>query len=135
MVHIDPEAIRRNPVLGVLLGSAAAAMMGWLLYSGWPEMRLLLAQRSPDRVSLHEAVNQRQARWVTTSEGRWERSADHVAILQVGASPRSALVMFLGLAATGVLGIGFAGCFLRLMLRDRERRSETLPAMTPIEPR
>jgi hypothetical protein len=210
MVHIDPETLRRRPIVGVLLGTAAAAMVGWLCYAGWPEMRLLLGQRTPDRVSIHDAVNQRQARWVTISEGRWfcdhqvtlerrmgperwvlgkvdetevpiagptvgellvasfdgelkcesrvhtpltgvigsreifgsrgalrrwSRSAEHVAILKVDASPRTALMMFFGLSAIGLLGLGFAGYYLRLMLRGRERRSETMPAMAPIEPR
>ena len=210
MVHIDPETLRRHPILGVLIGAAMIAVVGWLLHSGWSEARELLGQRAPDRVSLHETVNLSRIRWVTVSEGRWDcartvanvrrpglerwlmgkvestevpitgtvdgevlvarfdgavacesragspltgvvgstvifggsralrrwgEGGDRVAVLQVGESPRSAWILMLGLMGIAALGIVFAGFYLTLLLRSRQRLAETVPAFGPIEPR
>jgi hypothetical protein len=208
MVHIDPATLRRYPIVGVLLGGATAVLLGYLIYSGWPEARALFAQKTPDRLSLHDIVSQRSARWVTLSEGewhcdraittersqgierwfrgkiettevpitgaieremlvasfdgalkcaersgepltgvvgssqiftsraalqRWRRSGYDVDILNVGASPRWALIMFVGLVALALGGFVFCLYYLRLMLRS-SRRSEGLPVTEPIQP-
>src|SRR5262245_18888533 len=209
MVHIDPATLRRHPVLDVLIGVVAAAFLAFLLGSGWGEARVLLAQRAPDRVSIHEAVSPGWVRWVTLSEGqwhceraitmerapglerwlrgpvestevpitgetegellvasfegavtcaerdgssltgvvgsmeiftsraalrRWGHEGERVAVLHVGATPRFALVMLVVLALIAALGIGFAGYYLRLMLRPGERRAAPLAAGAPIQP-
>lgn len=71
MIHVDAETLRKYPILGVLLCVAAAVMFCYFLGSGWAETRALLAQKAPDRVSLHEAVSLRHVRWVTVAEGEW----------------------------------------------------------------
>jgi hypothetical protein len=71
MVHIDPETLRKHPILGVIIGGATAVFLGYLISSGWPEARTLLSQKAPDPVSVHETVSLRGTRWVTLSEGRW----------------------------------------------------------------
>ena len=74
---------------------------------------------------------------IFTSQGtlrRWSRSGQRVAVLNVGASPRFALVMLLGLIAVGVGGIIFAGYYLRLMLAPLRQRRVPLPSHGPIEP-
>ena len=209
MVHIDAATLRKYPVLGVLIGGATAVFLCYLLWSGLDEARVLLGQKAPDPVSLHETVNLRGIRWVTLSEGqwhcdqaitierraglgrwlrgpvettevpitgaiegevlvasfdgsvkcaerggspltgvvgsteiftsrgalrRWRRSGDRVAILHVGASPRFALIMLIGLVAVGVSGIVFAGYYLRLMYRSGSRHSARLPLSDPIQP-
>jgi hypothetical protein len=65
---------------------------------------------------------------------RWGRTGHRVAVLQVGASPRLALIMLAGLLAIAVLAIGFAGYYLLLMLRLRARRLDRLPSFEPIQP-
>src|SRR5262245_51815493 len=210
MVHIDAATLRRYPILGILLGGVTAAIIGSLLGSGWRELRELLAQKSPEAVSLHEAVSRRGARWVTVSEGRWDcedewtterhsvlerwirgpvettevpiagpirgeilvasfdggtecldragspltgivgsdeifsgraalrrwaNSGDRVAILQVGARPQSALLMFIGLAVVFVVGLVMAGYYLTLLLRPGDRHPARTPSMEPIQPR
>jgi len=71
MVHIDAATLRRHPIIGVVLGGATAVLLVHLILSGWPEVRDLLGQKAPDRISLHEAVNLRRVRWVTLAEGEW----------------------------------------------------------------
>jgi len=66
---------------------------------------------------------------------RWSRGGNRAAILQVGASPQSAMILLVGLAAIALLGIGFAAYYLMLMIRSRERHSAPLPSMEPIQPR
>jgi hypothetical protein len=67
------------------------------------------------------------------TQRRWNRSGDRVAVLNVGASPRSALIMLVGLAGVALLGIGFAGHYLMAMLRSRERHAAP-HSMAPIQP-
>jgi hypothetical protein len=206
MVHIDAATLRKYPILGVCIGGATAVFLCFLLGSGWSEARVLLGQRAPHPVSLHESVNLRRIRWVTLSEGqwhceqavtidrrpglerwlrgpvettevpitgamegevlvasfdgamscaerdgssltgvvgsteiftsrgalrRWGRDGNRVAILHVGASPRFALIMLIGLVAVAVGGIVFAGYYLTLMLR-RDRHSRPLHSSDPI---
>jgi len=210
MVHIDPATLRRHPIIGVLIGGGAALVIGWLLISGTGEARALLAQKTPDALSLREIVSQQGVRWVTLTEGewhcdraitiersagperwimgpveatevpitgssdgdvlvaifdgevkcaqragsaltgvvgstqifttdsarrRWRHSGDRVAILSVGASPRYALMMLIGLGAIAALGVGFAGYYLAVMLRSVDRHSAPLPSEAPIEAR
>lgn len=71
MVHIDPATLRKYPIVGVLIGGVTAVVLGGLLLSGANEARSLLSQRAPDLVSIHEAVQSRDARWVTLTEGVW----------------------------------------------------------------
>ena len=71
MLHIDPRTLRRHPILGVAIGGATAIVLAWLLMSGMGEARALLAQKAPDRVSVHEAMSLRGIRWITISDGRW----------------------------------------------------------------
>jgi hypothetical protein len=209
MVHIDAAMLRKYPILGVFIGGATAVFLCFLLLSGLSEARVLLGQKAPDPVSLHESVNLRRIRWVTLSEGqwncqqaitirrraglerwlrgpvettevpitgamkgdvlvasfdgavscaeragspltgvvgsteiftsrgalrRWGRGGNRVAILHVGASPRFALIMLIGLAAIAVSGIVFAAYYLRRMLRSRGRHSARLPSSDPIQP-
>jgi hypothetical protein len=209
MVHIDAATLRKYPILGVLIGGATAVFVGCLLWSGLGEARVLLGQKAPDPVSLHQVVTLRGIRWVTLSEGqwhceqaitierraglerwlrgpvettevpirgaiegevlvasfdgavacaervgspltgvvgsteiftsrgalwRWRRSASHVAVLHVGASPRFALIMLIGLVAVAVGGVVFAGYYLGLMLRSVGRHSAPLPSSGPIQP-
>jgi len=209
MLHINPATLRRHPILGVLVGVATAAFLAFLLSSGWPEARALLAQKAPDPVTVHGSVSEPGIRWVTLSEGqwhceqavtierrpglerwlrgpiettevpitgamegevlvasfdgtvkcveragssltgvvgsteiftsrgalrRWGRGGDRVAVLHVGAGPRIALIMLIGLIAIAVLGLAFAGYYVGLMLRSGERHSPRLPSMGPIEP-
>jgi len=64
---------------------------------------------------------------IFTSRGalrRWSRSGNRVAVLHVGASPRFALIMLIGLVAIGIGGIVFAGYYLTLMLRSGGGRSD-----------
>jgi hypothetical protein len=206
MVHIDLATLRRHPIIGVLLGGVTAVLLVHLIVSGWPEVRELLGQKAPDRISLHDAVNLRRVRWVTLAEGqwhcdqaitmkrqqgierwlrgpieatevpitgatagevlvasfdgalkcearagssltgvigsteiftsratlrRWRESGQRVAVLNVGASPIFALIMLAGLVAIAVLGIGFGGYYLRLMLGSR-RQPARLPTVEPI---
>lgn len=71
MVHIDAATLRRHPIIGVILGGVTAILMVHLILSGWPEVRDLLGQKAPERVSVHDAVNLRRVRWVTLTEGEW----------------------------------------------------------------
>ena len=57
MLHIDAATLRKYPILGVLLGGAAAVFIGCLLLFGMAEARALLGQNAPDPLSLHETVN------------------------------------------------------------------------------
>jgi hypothetical protein len=209
MVHIDAATLRKYPILGVLIGGASAAFVCYLLWSGLAEARILLGQKAPDPVSLHEIVNLRGIRWVTLTEGqwhcdqaitierraglerwvrgpvettevpitgamegevlvasfdgavtcakragssltgvvgstqiftsrgalrRWGRGGNRVAVLQVGASPRFALILLIGLIAVAVGGLVFAGYYLSLMLRSAGRHSTPLPSTGPIQP-
>ena len=209
MFHIDPATLRKYPIIGVLFGLVTAVVVVSLLASGWSEVRELLAQKTPDPVSLHDAVSLHGTRWIKVSEGqwhcdqafttrrrstvermfrgpiestevpitgtvdgevlvanfdgavkceeragstltgvvgstqiftsqaalrRWSRGGYHAAILNVGASPQSAMMLLVGLAAVALLGLGFAAYYLRLMIRSRERHSAPLPSMTPIQP-
>ncbi len=68
-------------------------------------------------------------------KGRWKADADRVVVLNVGASPQQALLMLVGLALVGVLGIGFGGYYVRLMLRVEPRREIATGAYAPLEPR
>lgn len=209
MVHIDAATLRKYPILGVLIGGASAAFVCYLLWSGLGEARVLVGQKAPDPVSLHEAVNRHGIRWVTLSEGqwhcdraiaierrpglerwvrgpvettevpitgavegevlvasfdgplkcaervgsrltgvvgsteiftsrgalrRWSRSANRVAVLHVGASPRFALIMLIALVAVAAGGIVFAAYYLGLMLRSVGRHSAPLHSSDPIQP-
>jgi hypothetical protein len=71
MMHIDAATLRKYPILGVAIGGASAAFVCYLLWSGLAEARVLLGQKAPDRVSIHEAVNRRGIRWVALTEGQW----------------------------------------------------------------
>lgn len=74
---------------------------------------------------------------IFTSRGalrRWGRGGDRVAVLHVGASPRTALVMLLALVAVAVGGLVFAGYYLTLMLRPGDPHTTRLPSMGPIQP-
>jgi len=71
MVHIDPATLRKYPIIGVMIGGATAAFLCYLLGSGWAEVHVLLGQKAPDPVSLHETVTTRGIRWVTASGGQW----------------------------------------------------------------
>jgi len=51
MVHIDAATLRRHPIIGVVLGGVTAFLMVHLILSGWPEVRDLLGQKAPDRIS------------------------------------------------------------------------------------
>jgi hypothetical protein len=208
MLHIDPATLRRYPIIGVLLGAATALVIGYLVYSGWPEARVLLSQKTPDRVSLHDAVTQRGARWVTISDGqwhcdqaitiersvgverwfrgpiestevpvtgaihgdllvasfdgalkceernsesltgvigsaqiftsraalqRWQAAGHRVNVLNVGASPRWALILLVVLLALAVGGLVLCGYYLRLLFRP-SRRPAPQPFAHPIHP-
>ncbi len=209
MIHIDPAALRKHPIIGVLLGGATAVFIGFLLLCGMNEARALLRQKAPDQLTLHEIVNLRSIRWVTLSDGRWHcertntierpfglerwlwgpientevaitgavegeilvasfdgkvacaeragspltgvvgsneiftsrgalrrwsRGGERVAVLNVGASPRYALIMLLGLAAIVACGIVFAGYYLVLMLPPGGRHSAPVHSRDPIQP-
>lgn len=74
---------------------------------------------------------------IFTSRGalrRWGHGERHVAILSVGASPRYALIMLIGLVAIALGGFAFAGYYLNLMLRSRDRHSAPLASAEPIQP-
>ena len=78
MFHVDPETLRRYPIVGVLIGGTAAVFIGWLAWSAQDETRALLAQKSPAPVSIHEALHASSPRWVTIAEGRWQCERTHV---------------------------------------------------------
>jgi hypothetical protein len=209
MVHIDPATLRRHPILGVIIGGAAAIFIGYLLQVGMTEARLLLRQKTPDAVSVHEAVTLRSIRWIAVSQGqwhceraitierpvglerwlmgpirttevpitgtlngeilvacfdgavacegragspltgvvgsteiftsrsalrRWGRSGDRVAVLNVGASPRYALIMLVALVAIAVGGVVFAAYYLTLMLPRGGRHPVHASSHEPIQP-
>src|ERR1043165_3103082 len=71
MLHIDPETLRRRPILGVVIGGATAIVLAWLVMAGMGEGRSLLGQKGPAPLSVHAAVTARGTRWVTISGGRW----------------------------------------------------------------
>jgi len=71
MVHIDPATLRRHPILGVAIGGATAIFIVFLIQSGGQEARALLVQKTPERLTLHEAASLRGIRWVTISGGQW----------------------------------------------------------------
>jgi len=74
---------------------------------------------------------------IFTSRGalrRWSRGGQRVAVLNVDASPRYALVMLIGLVAVAVGGIVFAGYYLRLMLPPGGQHRAPVPSHGPIEP-
>ena len=203
MVYI-PTRRRRHPVEGVIAGGAAVVIFGLLFCSTWPEARALLAQKEPDRISVHDAVHLRRVRWVTVEgqwdcdraitvgargliaqagsigrtevpitgaiEGevlvasfngdakcgeragasltgvvksklmfrprgtlrRWRQSGQRVVVMDVGASPRLALIMLLALAAVGVLAIGLFWHYVREMLRSGQQPAP-LPTVEPIQ--
>ena len=66
---------------------------------------------------------------------RWSRNGDRVVVLNVGASPRYALAMLVGLVAIAILGLGFGTFHLARMLPRTERREVTGAAYVPLEPR
>ena len=209
MVHIDPAALRKHPIVGVLIGGATAVFMCFLLVSGMTEARALLRQNAPDLLSLHDIVNLGRIRWVTLSDGqwhcermitidrpfglerwlrgpiettevaitgavegeilvacfdgtgscveragapltgvvgsteiftsrgalrRWSRTGERVTVLNVGASPRYALVMLLGLVAIAFCGTVFAGYYLMLMLPPGGRHPAPAHSRDPIQP-
>jgi hypothetical protein len=209
MIHIDPATLRKYPIIGILIGLVTTAVVCSLLWSGSGEVRELLAQKAPERVSLHDAVSLRGTRWITVSEGewhcdqtvttkrrstverwfrgpiestevpitgtvegevlvasfggavdcearvgsvltgvvgskeiftsraalrRWSRSGYHAALLHVGASPQTALLLVVGMVAVALLGLGFAAYYFMVMIRSRERHSAPLPTMEPIQP-
>lgn len=73
---------------------------------------------------------------IFTSRGtlrRWSRGGERVAVLNVGASPRYALVMLIALAVIAAGGAVFAGYYLRLMLARGQHRVPVL-SHDPIEP-
>lgn len=69
--HIDHRTLRKYPILGVFIGVATAAVIGWLLRSGWTEAQALFAQKAPEHLSVHEIVNLRGVHWVAVSDGEW----------------------------------------------------------------
>lgn len=205
MVYIR-SARRGRLIKGVIFGGATVALLVFLIYASWPEFRELLAQKEPDRISVHDAVNLRRIRWVTVEgqwhcdqalaigrrgrirrsligpikktevpitgdfEGeilvatfkgdakcaeragtsltgvvrsavifksrgtlaRWRQGGHRVVVMDVGASPRYALIMLLFLITITGLAIGVFGYHLREMLRSG-RRSDRLPAYEPIQ--
>jgi len=74
-VHIDARTLRRFPILGIIIGVATAAVIAWLLMSGWAEAQALFAQKTPERLSVHDIVNLRGVHWVTVSDGDWHCDA------------------------------------------------------------
>jgi hypothetical protein len=70
-----------------------------------------------------------------TPKGRWGASGDRVVVLNVGASPRQALVMLVALAAIALLGIGFGAYHLQRMFPRPEGREAVTTAYVPLEPR
>lgn len=76
---------------------------------------------------------------IFTSRGairRWSRTGRPVAVLNVGASPTQALLMFLGIGALMLVGVAFFGYYLRKMLPSPEEDRRAHPPLTqPIEPR
>ena len=71
MVHVDPALLRRYPIIGVLIGGAAAVFLASLIQSGWAEVRALVVQKTPEPVSLQEATALRGIRWITVSDVQW----------------------------------------------------------------
>ena len=209
MLHIDPATLRKHPILGVVIGGATAVLIACLVQVGMTEARLLLRQRNPDSVSVHEAVTLRAIRWVAVSQGqwhceraitierpagvvrwlmgpiqtsevpitgtvngetlvacfdgavpcearagsplsgvvgsteiftsraalrRWSRDGERVAVLNVGASPRYALLMLIALVAIAAGGVVFAGYYLKLMLPRSTRHPAHASWYQPIEP-
>ena len=63
---------------------------------------------------------------------RWRQGGHRVVVMDVGASPRYALIMLLFLIAVTALAIGVFGYHLRAMLRSG-RQSGRLPAYEPIQ--
>jgi hypothetical protein len=94
---------------------------------------LQCAQRSGS--SLTGVVGSREIFTSQSVHRRWRRAGDHVTVLNVGASPRAALILLVALAAVGVLGVGFAGYYLAAMFRSGDRHSAPLPTKAPIEAR
>jgi len=72
---IDAGSTRRNPILGILLGVAMAGAFGPQVLSAWPEMHALIAQKAPERLTVHEVINLGGARWVTLVDGDWHCEA------------------------------------------------------------
>ena len=208
-VHIDARTLRRHPILGILIGAATAAVIGWLLVSGWAEAQALLSQKAPERLTVHEIVNLRGVHWVAVTDGewhceeaitrprrpgierwvrgpvestevpitgmtegeilvasfdgalkceeradsrltgvvgsrqifsssgtlkRWRRHGDPINVLEVGASPQWALIMFVALAAIALGAVVFAGYYFMLMFRANEPRSVPAFSREPIQP-
>ena len=71
MIHVDPETLRRYPILGVLLGLVTVVVIGYLIHGARGEMRTLVGQEEPDRLTVSQAVNLGRVRWVTVSDGEW----------------------------------------------------------------
>ena len=69
-----------------------------------------------------------QPRGAQALESGWQSRRDPA---RHGASPQSAMILLVGLAAIALLGIGFAAYYLMLMIRSRERHSAPLPSMEP----
>ena len=66
--------------------------------------------------------------------GRWGKRGAHVNVLEVGASPRLALLMIVALAAVGLGGIAFAGYYFMVMFRANEPRAVAAYSSQPIQP-
>jgi hypothetical protein len=50
MFHIDPEALKRSPLLGVALCGAGALLMAWIAHEAYGDWRSV-AERAPLRIS------------------------------------------------------------------------------------
>src|SRR5678815_2180945 len=74
-IHIDHRTLRRYPILGVAIGVAITIVVVWLLSQGWSEARTLLAQKTPERLSVHDVVNLTGVHWVTVADGDWHCDA------------------------------------------------------------
>ena len=69
-----------------------------------------------------------------TAFPRWRKRAEHVNVIEVGASPQKALGMVVALVALAVGGLVFAGCYFMIMFRDSQ--PATVPSLSgrPIQP-
>jgi len=65
---------------------------------------------------------------------RWRKRAEHVNVLEVGASPQKALLLIAAMVALAVGGLVFAGCYFMIMFRDSQ--PTTVPSFPggPIQP-
>jgi len=69
-----------------------------------------------------------------TARSHWRRTGNRVVVLDVGASPRRALIMIAALLMVALGGVVFAGYYLRLMFLASEPRSVPAYSVRPIEP-